>query len=84
MNLAFGVLQNTRPAEIKKFFLFISFTYFPCQEVSKSKGVVPREGGGGGGDSHTKRAGMLVVSLKGCKLRSLVSLRVFWAKHHYI
>ena len=43
-------------------------------------------GGGGGGraDSHMKGAGMLVVSLRGCKFRILVSLRVSWEKHHYI
>ena len=30
-------------------------------------------GGGGGGGSHMKGVGMLVISL-----------RVFWAKHHYL
>ena len=68
MNLAFGVLQNTRPAEIKKFFLFISFTYFPCQEVSKSKSVVPRgrgRGEGGGGTLIQKGWGCLSCRLGG-------------------
>ena len=31
-----------------------------------------------------KGAGMLVVSLRGCKFRILVSLRVSWEKRHYI
>ena len=57
MNLAFGVLQNTRPAEIRKFFLFISFTYFPCQEVS--------HGEGGGGTLIQKERGCLSSRLGG-------------------
>ena len=41
-------------------------------------------GRGEGRDSHMKGAGMLVVSLRGCKFRILVSLRVSWEKRHYI
>ena len=37
----------------------------------------------GGGDSHIKQTGMLVVSLRGVKFWILVSLRVFWAKRQY-
>ena len=39
---------------------------------------------GRGGNSHMKGAGMLVVSLRECKFRILVSLRVSWEKRHYI
>ena len=39
--------------------------------------------GGGGGDSHMKGTGMLVVSLRGVNFSFLVSLRVFLAKCHY-
>ena len=38
---------------------------------------------GGGGDSHMKQTGMLVVSLRGVNVWILVSLRVFRAKHQY-
>ena len=40
-------------------------------------------GGGGGGDSHMKHTGMLVVSLRGVNFWILVSLRVFRAKRQY-
>ena len=39
--------------------------------------------GGGGGDSHTKVTGMLVVSLSRCKLQILVSLRVSRTQSQY-
>ena len=39
--------------------------------------------GGGGGDSHMKQTGKLVVSLKGVKFWILVSLRVFRTKRQY-
>ena len=35
--------------------------------------------GGGGEDSHIKRGGMLVVSLRGVNLDFVRSLTVFWA-----
>ena len=44
-------------------------------------------GGGGGGmgaAAHTKKTGILVVSLSGCKLQSLVSLRVVEMESYYI
>ena len=41
-------------------------------------------GGGGGGTPDMKRVGMLIVSLRGVNFRTLVSLRVFWARHHHI
>ena len=41
-------------------------------------------GGGMGADSHIKKTGILVVSLSGCKLQSLVSLRVVEMKSYYI
>ena len=40
-------------------------------------------GGGGGGDSHMKQTGMLVVSLRGVKFWILVSLRLFRTKRQY-
>ena len=36
------------------------------------------------GDSHIKVTGMLVVSLRPCKLQILVSLGVFGKESHYI
>ena len=33
---------------------------------------------------HMKVVGMFVVSLKRCKFRILVSIRVFWAKRHHV
>ena len=41
-------------------------------------------GGVGGGNSHIKKTGTLVVSLSGCKLQSLVSLRVVEMESYYI
>ena len=41
------------------------------------------EAGKGGGDSHMKQTGMLVVSLRGVNFWILVSLRVFRAKRQY-
>ena len=38
----------------------------------------------GGGNSHLKQTGMLVVSLRGVNFGFLVSLRVFRAQHQYI
>ena len=38
---------------------------------------------GGGGDSHMKVTGMLVVSLRVVKLQILVSLRVFRKESQY-
>ena len=38
---------------------------------------------GGGGESHMKQTGMLVVSLRGVNFGILVSLRVFRAKRQY-
>ena len=35
-------------------------------------------------DSHIKKTGILVVSLSGCKLQSLVSLRVVEMESYYI
>ena len=46
---------------------------------SRSRLATPR---GGGGDSHMKVTGMLVVSLRG-KLQILVSLRVFRTESQY-
>ncbi len=39
--------------------------------------------GGGGGATHMKVTGMLVVSLRGVNFGFLVTLRVFWAKRQY-
>ena len=39
--------------------------------------------GVGGGESHMKQTGMLVVSLRGANFEILVSLRVFRAKRQY-
>ena len=44
----------------------------------KIKRVAPP---GGGDDLHMKRVAYLLA--KGCKFQSLVSLRMFWGKHHY-
>ena len=52
------------------------------EEANRARAFVTR---GGGGASHIKGLGMLVVLLRpGCKFRILVSLTVFWAKRYYI
>ena len=40
--------------------------------------------GRGGGNFHIKKTGILVVSLSGCKLQILVSLRVIEMESYYI
>ena len=49
------------------------------QDANSAKNLTPP----GGGDSHMKQTGLLVVSLRGVNFWILVSLRVFRAKRQY-